>query len=175
MSPQARCTALEHFDRYLKPNFLPAKYAADEDGGEEEGFDKAYYCPVPGIPNDQKNGVHGGFLVLTSEDMEAIFQPSFREITRLVQGQICASEVRSQKSITVRIGKFWGLAGADVWRANFPFNSQGTICPVLLTNSLQGVLLVGGYGGSEYLRRHLADVLENNEHGKVNVLQPVNA
>lgn len=133
MTAQARNVTLNHFDQFLKPTFLPTT-----DSNIDEDFEvEIFYCPVPGLQNDSNKGIQGGFLVLTSDELQTIFQPTFNEIQKLVQAQVTASESRNTDSVT-------------------------------------GILLVGGFGSSEYLRQHLESNIQSKSGG-ITILQPNDA
>ena len=84
-----------YFDEFLKPTFCPA----DE---EDDDFDdEIYHCPVPGVQDSIENGIRRGHLILTVEDMKGIFDPTFNEITRLVQDQVTKAEKTAGKAVTV--------------------------------------------------------------------------
>jgi len=98
MGTFARSNTILHFDTFLKPKFCPPEYSDEED----DEFDiESYHCPVPGVAADPARGIHGGHLVLTTEEMKGIFEPTFLEITTLVQQQISAAETKTRGSVTV--------------------------------------------------------------------------
>ena len=98
MSTIARFNTMLHFDEFLKPGFCPPEFSDEED----DDFDiESYHCPVPGVASDPTRGIHGGHLVLTTEEMKGIFEPTFLEITTLVQQQISAAETKTEAPITV--------------------------------------------------------------------------
>ncbi|KAF8448441.1 hypothetical protein BGX38DRAFT_1142745 [Terfezia claveryi] len=97
MGTVARFNTMRHFDTFLKPEFCPSETPdLDDDEFDVESF----YCPVPGVPNDPGKGIHRGQLVLTTEEMTGIFEPTFVEITSLVQQQITAAETKTGAPIT---------------------------------------------------------------------------
>jgi hypothetical protein len=71
----------------------------------------------PGLPDDEEVGLDSGFLVMTAEQIQDIFEPVVKEVCDLVQGQV------------------------DTLRA------KGGI--------VSGIILVGGFGQSDYLYRKL--------------------
>lgn len=97
MGTVARSNTMRHFDTFLKIKFNPPESADEED--EEFDLD-SYHCPVPGVPNDDKRGIHRNQLVLTTEEMTGIFEPTFAEITSLVQQQITAAEAKTGAPVT---------------------------------------------------------------------------
>ncbi|KAF8423928.1 hypothetical protein EV426DRAFT_563193 [Tirmania nivea] len=135
MSTVARFNTMLHFDEFLKPMFCPSEYSDEED----DEFDiESYHCPVPGVAADPARGIHGGHLVLTTDEMKGIFEPTFLEITALVQQQVSAAETKTGAPVT-------------------------------------GVLLVGGFGSSPYLFKHLSTNLKRSDGNPVKVLQPPDA
>lgn len=71
----------------------------------------------PGLPDDEEAGLDSGFLVMTADQIKAIFEPVVQEVCDLVQGQV------------------------DTLR------SKGGV--------VSGIVLVGGFGQSNYLYRRL--------------------
>lgn len=136
MSTIARSNTMLHFDEYLKPTFCPAESSNEED----DEFDvDSYPCHVPGVAADPARGIiPAGYLMLTTEEMKGIFEPTFLEITTLVQQQITAAERKTEAPVT-------------------------------------GVLLVGGFGSSPYLHKHLSSNLKGVDGNPVKVLQPPEA
>lgn len=135
MSTVARFNTMLHFDEFLKPSFCPP----DNPDEEDDEFDiQTYHCPVPGVAADPLRRIQGGHLFLNVEEMKGIFEPTFLEITTLVQQQISAAENKTQKPVT-------------------------------------GVLLVGGFGSSPYLYKHLSAKLKGKDGKAVKVLQPPDA
>ena len=69
---------------------------------EEDDFEiETYHCPVPGIPDSNEKGICRGHLLLSAEDMKGIFDPTFSEITTLVQDQVTNAERTAGKAVTV--------------------------------------------------------------------------
>lgn len=100
MTPVARRNTMLHFDEFLKPSFYPSEYSDEDD---EDFEPEVYHCPVPGLGNDPSRRITGGHLELSLEEMKGIFEPTFEEISGLVQQQISLAESRSGASITVSI------------------------------------------------------------------------
>lgn len=71
----------------------------------------------PGLPDDEEAGLDCGFLVMTADQVKAIFEPVVKEVCDLVQGQV--TKLRAQGGI------------------------------------VSGIVLVGGFGQSDYLYRRL--------------------
>ncbi|KAK4166170.1 hypothetical protein QBC43DRAFT_314128 [Cladorrhinum sp. PSN259] len=95
---------LRYFEEFVKRNF-------NEDEHQEVNV------PFPGLPDDEEAGLDSGFLVMTAEQIQDIFNPVVKEVCELVQGQV------------------------DTLRA------KGGI--------VSGIILVGGFGQSDYLYRRL--------------------
>lgn len=97
MSSVSRSHTMRHFDEYLKPTFCPPEFTDEED----DDFDiETFHSPVPGVPDDTTRGVHGGHLVLSTEEMKSIFDPTFVQIRDLVQQQISAAEAKTGAPVT---------------------------------------------------------------------------
>ena len=98
MTNIARSNMMRHFDEYLKPTFNPH----DSTDEEDDDFDNnTYYCPVPGLQDSNRKGIYGGHLVLSADDMKGVFDPTFSQITRLVQDQVTNAERTARKAVTV--------------------------------------------------------------------------
>lgn len=134
ISQRALHSAVQHFDRYSKPTFFPSD-TKDDDFDDE---DNTIYCPLQGVADDTTRSIHGGYLLITVEEMKKIFQPTFDEIVNLVQHQVAAAEKSSQ-------------------------------------NDISGVLLVGGFGESKYLRHYLEQNIKSKNGKSVPILQPIDA
>ncbi|KAK5744403.1 hypothetical protein LTR17_002113 [Elasticomyces elasticus] len=78
--PKSWLMALKYFEDYVKRNFDP---------DEEDVFN----IPFPGVPDNEKAGVEGGFLIMDTADVDNIFRPIVANIISLVEGQIL--QVRS--------------------------------------------------------------------------------
>lgn len=111
-----------------------------------------FHCPVPGIVDDPKAGVEDGFLAISRTDMKFIFDPVIVDVVKLVHEQVQKVEAIGQK-VSVRC------------MHPLPF-------VVLVLNGKQAVLLVGGFGASEYLRKCLKAVCDLKG---IPLMNPVNA
>jgi hypothetical protein len=131
-------SAVQHFDRYSKPTFFPSDLKDIDDDFDDEFEDNTIYCPLQGIVDDSARSIHGGYLLITPEEMKKIFQPTFDEIVKLVQHQVAAAEKSSK-------------------------------------NGISGVLLVGGFGESRYLRHYLEQHITTKNGQSVPILQPIDA
>jgi len=98
MSTVARYNTMLYFDEYLKPMFCPAEYTNEID---DEFEVDSYPCPVPGVMTDHARRIRGGYLMLTAEEMKGIFEPTFLEITNLIQQQVSAAETKTGAPVTV--------------------------------------------------------------------------
>ena len=97
MADFARTSMMRYFDEYLKPTFCPP-----DPTDEEDDFESArYHCPLPGIQDCVEKGICRGHLVLTDKDMRGIFDPTFSQITKLVQDQVTNAEKTAGKAVTV--------------------------------------------------------------------------
>ncbi|KAL8719795.1 MAG: hypothetical protein Q9225_003230 [Loekoesia sp. 1 TL-2023] len=63
--------------------------------------DEEYQIPLPGLSDNIANGVHRGRLCLTGSDVSNIFKPVIREVIKLVNGQIDATEAHVKAVLLV--------------------------------------------------------------------------
>lgn len=66
---------LRYFEEFVKRNF-----------NEEEH--QEVNVPFPGLPDDEEAGLDSGFLVMSADQIKAIFEPVVKEVCDLVQGQV---------------------------------------------------------------------------------------
>ncbi|RDW83641.1 Hsp70 family protein [Aspergillus mulundensis] len=99
--------AMTYWQERVKPNFTGH---FDDEFGEME-----YFIPVAGAEDDESIPIEDGFFMMSSEDVESIFEPIILQIEQLVAQQIAA------------VGK----------------------------EPCKTLLLVGGFGASEYLYHRL--------------------
>lgn len=95
---------LRYFEEFVKRNF-------------NENEHQEINIPLPGLPDDEAAGLDSGFLVMTADQVLAIFEPVVSEVCDLVQGQV--DGLRSKGGIVA------------------------------------GIILVGGFGQSNYLYQRL--------------------
>ncbi|KAF8247963.1 hypothetical protein K440DRAFT_583997 [Wilcoxina mikolae CBS 423.85] len=120
---------------------------------------------VPGIPDSPEKNIEDGFhtieqhkyLVVTnsckSEDVKKIFDPIVDQVVELVENQFRAIKKRE-----------------EMLRYGFALRISALFRPL---TDRKAILLVGGFGSSEYLRKRL---MEGNYDGRVlPVLQPDNS
>ncbi|KAK5678546.1 hypothetical protein LTS10_008990 [Elasticomyces elasticus] len=75
--PKSWLMAMKYFEDYVKRNFNP-----DED--------ETFNIPFPGVDDNEKAGIEGGFLIMETADVQSIFRPIIADIILLVKGQIDA-------------------------------------------------------------------------------------
>lgn len=75
--PKAWMMGLKYFEESVKRNF-------NEDDQEEVNI------PFPGLPDDEEAGLDSGFLVMSAEQVRAIFEPVITEVISLLDGQVNA-------------------------------------------------------------------------------------
>ncbi|KAK3616102.1 hypothetical protein LTR22_027182 [Elasticomyces elasticus] len=73
--PKSWLVALKYFEEHVKRNFDP------ED-------DLEFNIAFPGVPDNADAGIEGGFLVMDSSEVTAIFRPIVADIISLIEGQI---------------------------------------------------------------------------------------
>lgn len=66
---------LKYFEESVKRNF-------NEDDQQEVNI------PFPGLPDDEEAGLDSGFLVMSADQVRAIFEPVVAEVVRLLEGQV---------------------------------------------------------------------------------------
>ncbi|RPB20356.1 actin-like ATPase domain-containing protein [Terfezia boudieri ATCC MYA-4762] len=128
MKERTKLAALKSWEEYVKRVFV--------DGEDQDVFPIQF----PGLPDDDVLGIDCGFMSVTREEVQGIFEPIIQEVIKLVDGQIQAVQNKG-KQVT-------------------------------------SILLVGGFGSSEYLFTRLKEkytpILGTASNPDV-VLQPVDA
>lgn len=128
MKEKTKIAALKSWEEYVKRVFV--------DGEDQDVFPIQF----PGLPDDEARGIDCGFMTVTREEVQGIFEPVIEEVVRLVDGQITAVQSKGKR--------------------------------------VKSILLVGGFGSSEYLFMRLqnkyTDVLSTPDNPDV-VLQPVDS
>ncbi|KAI1509974.1 Hsp70 family protein [Pyrenophora tritici-repentis] len=66
---------MKYFEESVKRNF-----------NEEEHSE--VNIPFPGLPDDEEAGLDSGFLVMSAEEVKALFDPVIEEVIHLVEGQV---------------------------------------------------------------------------------------
>ncbi|KZF20017.1 actin-like ATPase domain-containing protein [Xylona heveae TC161] len=136
--PKTWQMGLNYFEEYVKRNF-------NQDEHQE------VHVPFPGLSDDEDAGLESGFLILTTAQVKAIFEPVVEEVCKLVEGQVEGIREKGE--------------------------------------SVQWIILVGGFGQSKYLYDYLKahfnsaappPYTERPTHAPqhpdaVEVLQPMNA
>ena len=136
---------------------------ADFDVRLKRKFDGSYQndltdVEAPGLPYDADKGVEDGYMDISLEDLQGIFEPVMKEILRLIKEQIDkVSEANKRVSVC----------------ENFRYLFLG---PKLITyNFEKSIIMVGGFGSSAYLRKRvkeLTDTLTDKLTNKFEVLCP---
>lgn len=75
--PKTWMMGLKYFEEFIKRNY-------------NEGEQQEVNVPFPGLPDDEEAGVDSGFMVMTTEQVKAIFDPVTDEVVKLLQGQVDA-------------------------------------------------------------------------------------
>ncbi|KAK3629683.1 hypothetical protein LTR56_017889 [Elasticomyces elasticus] len=73
--PMAWLSAWNYFELHAKRNYMP-----DED--------EIFNIPLPSMDANARTGIHAGWMVITSADLDAIFAPIIAAILALVEGQL---------------------------------------------------------------------------------------
>ncbi|KAI9661677.1 MAG: hypothetical protein M1821_008915 [Bathelium mastoideum] len=107
--------AMKQFEETLKPAFR-----------SENDEDQFVSFPMAQIPDNRAKGIKANTLTLTGRDLKGIFDPVFKDIDRLVGGQIIKVQIKRMQERHPK--------GAHV----------------------KAVFLVGGFGSNLYLRDALA-------------------
>ncbi|CUS12129.1 unnamed protein product, partial [Tuber aestivum] len=146
MSHRARVYMVKEFDDCLKRNFT--------DSDEEDIFT----CRIPGVADDSEAGIKDGMFVIDREEMREIFDPTVEEIVELVQKQV--DEVEKLVAITPLPDE--GLYPDAFSSIIFPRGRRRA----------KSLVLIGGFGESEYLRSRLQAEIRTNDDRKISILQP---
>ncbi|KAI5843800.1 hypothetical protein DFP73DRAFT_550321 [Morchella snyderi] len=77
--------------------------------------DDVIYCPVGGIPDDPIAGIDGGDLVITREEMKAIFDPVIDKIIPLVKNQVSNVEAKSSQGLRLTSILLVGGFGSSIY------------------------------------------------------------
>jgi hypothetical protein len=75
--PKTWTMGLRYFEEFVKRTFN------EDDSGDIN-------IPMPGLPDDEAAGIDSGFLVMTTEQVKATFDPVIKQVIDLVQGQVDA-------------------------------------------------------------------------------------
>lgn len=130
----------KHYDRMM----------SDFDQRLKRRFDGSYQddlveVEAPGLPNDVANGVIDGYMDISLEDLQGIFEPVVKEILRLIQGQVDrVNEVN--KRVSVR--------------------KVSTICCYCLLTIEKSIMFIGEFGSSVYLHKRVEELL-NTQRDKL--------
>lgn len=101
---------LRYFEEFVKRNF-----------NEEEHSE--VNVPFPGLPDDEEVGLESGFLVMSAEQVKAIFEPVITQVLELVEGQVAAiREKGGRVSGIILVGGF-GQSNYLYTRLKKHFNS----------------------------------------------------
>ncbi|KAL4945270.1 hypothetical protein BDV06DRAFT_219524 [Aspergillus oleicola] len=124
LSEKTREAAITYWQERVKPNFT-GKY-------DDDYADVDYFVLVAGAADDPDVPIEDGFFQLSSQDVEAIFEPIVAQIERLVARQVSAVADKN--------------------------------------DCVKAILLVGGFGASEYLYHRLQEA-----NPTTTILQPADA
>lgn len=75
--PKTWMMGLKYFEEFVKRNY-----------NEEEN--QEVNVPFPGLPDDEEAGIDSGFMVMSSQQVKAIFDPVIDEVLKLLDGQVGA-------------------------------------------------------------------------------------
>ncbi|KAF8429413.1 hypothetical protein BGX38DRAFT_1334615 [Terfezia claveryi] len=73
------------FDEHIRPKFLP------DDGG--------VICALPGVPDDPEKRVREMKISFSMDEIKAIFEPTFTDITALVQKQVDKAQAAVKRNV----------------------------------------------------------------------------
>ncbi|PWW76338.1 actin-like ATPase domain-containing protein [Tuber magnatum] len=150
MKHEGRVHMMKEFNDSLKRNFADSE---DED---------IFTCSVPGINNDSAAGIEDGMFVIEREEMRKIFNPVVQKVVQLVQQQV--KEVEKLKANLSSEDREWLLLG-------LPSPSHVS----RQRRQIKALILVGGFGESEYLRSRLQAEIRTSDGREISILQPPNA
>ncbi|RPA91803.1 actin-like ATPase domain-containing protein [Choiromyces venosus 120613-1] len=150
MKPEGRIHMMKQFNDILKPGFTDSE---DED---------IFTCSIPGVADDADAGIEDGFFVIDREDMRKIFDPVVQKVIQLVQQQV--KEVEKLPANAPLSGGEW-----------LHIDTLSRIILSRQTRQVKALVLVGGFGESEYLRCRLEAEIRTKDGKKIIILQPPNA
>lgn len=75
--PKTWMMGLKYFEEFVKRNY-------NEEDNQEVNV------PFPGLPDDEEAGIDSGFMVMSSQQVKAIFDPVIDEVLKLLDGQVDA-------------------------------------------------------------------------------------
>lgn len=108
--PKTWQMGLRYFEEFVKRNFH-----------EEEHSE--VNVPFPGLPDDEQAGLDSGFLIMTADQVKAIFEPVIAQVIDLVEGQVQAvKEKGGNVSGIILVGGF-GQSNYLYTRLKQHFNS----------------------------------------------------
>jgi len=73
--PKTWTMGMRYFEEFVKRTFN------EDDSGDIN-------IPLPGLPDNEAAGIDSGFLVMTTDQVKAIFDPVIQQVIDLVQGQV---------------------------------------------------------------------------------------
>ena len=79
--PKTWTMGLRYFEEFVKRTF-------NEDDSSDINI------PMPGLPDDEAAGIDSGFLIMTTDQVKATFDPVIKQVIDLVQGQVDAVTIR---------------------------------------------------------------------------------
>lgn len=85
MKEKTKIAALKSWEEYVKRVFV--------DGEDQDVFPIQF----PGLPDDEARGIDCGFMTVTREEVQGIFEPVIEEVVRLVDGQITAVQSKGKR------------------------------------------------------------------------------
>jgi hypothetical protein len=147
---------LRYFEEFVKRNF-----------NEEEHYE--VNVPFPGLPDDEEAGLDSGFLVMTAAQVKDIFEPVVKEVCDLVQGQV--DTLRSKGGVVSGIVLVGGFGQSDYLYRRLKAHFTTSHAPPPYSERPTHALVRGGGSGSG----SGASLLDDDEQGSIEVMQPVYA
>ncbi|KAK6003767.1 hypothetical protein QM012_009538 [Aureobasidium pullulans] len=96
--PKTWMMGLKYFEEFVKRNY-------NEQDHQEVNI------PFPGLPDDEEAGIDSGFMVMSSQQVKAIFDPVIDEVLKLLDGQVDA--IRSKGDTVSGIILVGGFGQSD--------------------------------------------------------------
>ncbi|THY31437.1 actin-like ATPase domain-containing protein [Aureobasidium pullulans] len=114
--PKTWMMGLKYFEEFVKRNY-------NEDEQQEVNV------PFPGLPDDEEAGIDSGFMVMSTQQVKAIFDPVIDEVLKLLDGQVDA--IRAKGDIVsgiILVGGF-GQSNHLYNRLKSHFNTSSSSAP----------------------------------------------
>jgi len=152
MDVDDRYVMRNHFEKEIKPRFLPDQGSVDDD--DDDGDDDGIICPLPRVPDDCEKRVQKSKILFSTNELKELFEPIFTDIAGLVQKQVDAVQETTKKNVNVCAAQAHCVIGD------------------LIVDPVKWIILVGGFGSSKYLVNWLTANVRNKNGQKIELIKP---